>query len=82
VVTTSCNGASGVIRQGKEGWVIEDPRDLKQLKMAIKYFFPKDRRNQACLTIRDESSICSGRVNFSRMIEIFKNMSGHPGGYH
>ena len=35
VITTTPNGGSGIIAQGQEGWVIDDPRDGKTSQMAI-----------------------------------------------
>src|SRR4030043_175219 len=42
VITTVLNGAAGTITDGKEGFVISDPRDDQKLKREIKYFFDKD----------------------------------------
>ena len=72
VITTSSNGASGVISQGVEGRVIGDPKDGEELKREIKYFFDKDIRYLASLQGRKRAETYSEEVNFDRMMGIFR----------
>jgi UDP-glucose:(heptosyl)LPS alpha-1,3-glucosyltransferase len=72
VVTTTSNGASGVISQREEGWVVGAMKDGNELKEAIKYFLNDEIRRGASNLGRDKREIYSERINFDRMIEIFK----------
>jgi len=74
VVTTSSNGASGMITQGEEGWVIAEPRDGAELKMAIKYFFEKKRRQETSPQRRGEVEAYSEESNFRSIMKIFKEL--------
>lgn len=44
VITTTSNGASGVITQGKEGFVLADPKDTRSLSERILFFLKKENR--------------------------------------
>ena len=52
VITTSSNGAGGIIHQGQEGYVISDPRNGQDLEEKISLFLDPDRRAQASLAAR------------------------------
>ena len=43
VITTFSNGASGILTDGQEGFVIKDPRDIKILCEKIAYFFDEEK---------------------------------------
>jgi len=72
VVTTSQNGAGGLLQQGEEGWVIQNPQDVDEIRMAIGYFLEEGNRQNACLRAREKAEACSEEANFARMAEIFK----------
>jgi UDP-glucose:(heptosyl)LPS alpha-1,3-glucosyltransferase len=72
VITTASNGASGVISQGEEGWVVENMENEKELEVGIKYFLKEEIRRRASNRVREKREIYSERINFDRMIEIFK----------
>jgi len=72
VVTTASNGASGVISQREEGWVVGAMKDGNELKEAIKYFLNDEIRRGASNRGRGTREIYSERINFDRMIEIFR----------
>jgi UDP-glucose:(heptosyl)LPS alpha-1,3-glucosyltransferase len=74
VVTTTSNGASGVISQGEESWVVENIENASELEGAIKYFLNEEIRRRASNRVRDKREIYSERMNFDRMIEIFKEV--------
>ena len=46
VITSSSNGASGILHQGKEGFVITDPRDEKDLEDKMSFFLDPKRREE------------------------------------
>lgn len=81
VVTTASNGASGVLSQGEEGWVIEKMKDGDELEGAIKYFSNDEIRKRASFRGRSKGEIYSEKLNFDRMIEIFKEAIDKNGGY-
>lgn len=70
VVTTSRNGASGVLEQGRDGWVLEDPSDVGALCRAIEYFLDGKHYEPACKKAREKAEAFSEAVHFSRMKEI------------
>jgi len=74
VVTTSCNGAGGLLQQGEDGWVIQNPRDVDELRMAIGYFLEEQNRQPACQRARQKAEACSEEANLGRMMEIFKEV--------
>jgi len=52
VVTTVSNGAGGVLKNGQEGFVIENPLDSKVLTEKIAFFFDERRRQESCVLAR------------------------------
>jgi len=67
VITTSSNGASGMIRQREEGWVIDDIRDVRELALAIRYFFNDDIRRRMAHQGRCKAETYSEEINFSHV---------------
>jgi UDP-glucose:(heptosyl)LPS alpha-1,3-glucosyltransferase len=80
VITTFSNGASGMIRWGEEGRVIGNLRDEEELRMVIKYFIEKGIGAHALHQGREKLERYSEKVNFDRMMGIFreaiKNIEG------
>jgi UDP-glucose:(heptosyl)LPS alpha-1,3-glucosyltransferase len=74
VITSSFNGACGIISQGEDGLIIEDLRDEKGLREAIRFFFGKERRILASRLARTKAEAFSDRANFCRMMEIFERV--------
>jgi len=52
VITTRSNGASGIINQGQEGFIISDPRDSQTLGQQISFFFSGELREKASIASR------------------------------
>ena len=77
VVTTSSNGASGMITQGEEGWVIGELKDGKELRRAIRYFFSEDLRNRAPDFGREKREVYSEKVNFDKVMRILEEAIKH-----
>ena len=71
VITTSCNGASGVISHGEEGWVLGEAKDEEGLTTAIRYFFKKEKRDRALHWRERRGLACSEEANFNRLMEVF-----------
>jgi UDP-glucose:(heptosyl)LPS alpha-1,3-glucosyltransferase len=72
VITTSSNGASGVIHEGQEGFVISDPRNDQDLKEKISLFLDPDRRAQASLAARTLAEDYSNEKNWREMRAVFE----------
>ena len=69
VITTSSNGASGIIRHGEDGWVIQQPEDVNQLSLAIKHCCsPSFHRG------REGAKVYSEEINFDKVTAIFKDL--------
>jgi UDP-glucose:(heptosyl)LPS alpha-1,3-glucosyltransferase len=80
VITSSLNGASGVISQGKDGLVIEELGDGGALREGIRFFLVEERRSLASRLARDKALAFSDRANFRRMMEIFEGVTGARNG--
>ncbi len=74
VITTSSNGAHGVLRHGEDGWVLERANDLDKLKEAISYFFKRDVRGSLPhqgMRMRED---LSERVNFGHVMRVVREV--------
>jgi UDP-glucose:(heptosyl)LPS alpha-1,3-glucosyltransferase len=72
VITTSSNGASGIINLRESGFVITDPRDDKILAQQITFFSDPKVREQALIAARSLAEHYSLEKNWSRMRDIFQ----------
>jgi UDP-glucose:(heptosyl)LPS alpha-1,3-glucosyltransferase len=72
VITTSSNGASGILTQGKEGFVLFDPRDRQTLKRQISFFFDPEARQRASIAARSLAEHYSVERNYREMKDIFR----------
>lgn len=76
VVTTSRNGASGVLEQMRDGWILEDPADVESLSRAIEHFLNRTNHETACERARRKGEAFSEAFHFSRMRELFDQVIG------
>jgi len=76
VVTTTSNGASGVISHGEDGWVINEMRNGDQLKTAISYFLNKEIQYLASCGERRMAETHTAKVNVELMMGIFREVAG------
>ena len=72
VITAASNGASGMLRQGEDGWVIQKPTDINQLSRAIRHYFDHSLRQG-----RGRAQVYSEKINFDKVMEIFKDLLRH-----
>jgi UDP-glucose:(heptosyl)LPS alpha-1,3-glucosyltransferase len=72
VITTSCNGASGMITHGKDGWVVAKPENGSELRMAIKSFFDRKGERQGFQCGGGKAEIFSEERNFGRVMGVFR----------
>ena len=77
VITTSSNGASGMIRQGEEGWVIDKIKDVRELERAIRYFFDERIRHRIGHQGRCKAEAYSEEINFNHVKEILQGAIRH-----
>jgi UDP-glucose:(heptosyl)LPS alpha-1,3-glucosyltransferase len=73
VVTSSSNGASGIITQGTEGFVLRDPRDRNGLKEQISFFFDLEAGQRASAVARRLATQYSDERNYREMKNIFQH---------
>jgi UDP-glucose:(heptosyl)LPS alpha-1,3-glucosyltransferase len=77
VITTHSNGASGIITQGQEGFVISDPRDDHALVEKIAFFLDHEKGERASVAARHLAESYSLERNWREMKSIFeKNSQG------
>jgi len=69
VITTSSNGASGILTNGQEGFVIKDPRDIHVLCKKIAYFFDEGKRRETSFQAHQCMRRYSVERNYSDMVE-------------
>jgi len=72
VITTYSNGASGIINQGQEGFVISDPRDDQTLVDNISFFFNRGKVERASIAARRLAESYSLERNWREMKNIFQ----------
>jgi UDP-glucose:(heptosyl)LPS alpha-1,3-glucosyltransferase len=72
VLTSASNGASGIITQGTEGFVLGDPRDRKGLKKQISFFFDLEARQRASAAAQRLATQYSHERNYREMKNIFR----------
>ena len=72
VITTTSNGASGILTNGQEGYVIEDPRSIEILSKRISSFFEEEKRKEASSRSRRCVEYHSFDKVYEEMKDIFK----------
>jgi UDP-glucose:(heptosyl)LPS alpha-1,3-glucosyltransferase len=72
VITTHCNGASGIITEGQEGFVISDPRDDHTLVEKISFFLNREKVERASIAARQLAESYSLERNWREMKNIFQ----------
>jgi UDP-glucose:(heptosyl)LPS alpha-1,3-glucosyltransferase len=72
VITTHFNGAGGIITQGKEGFVISDPRDDQALAEKISSFLNREKIDKASIVARHLAESYSLERNWDEMNNIFR----------
>jgi UDP-glucose:(heptosyl)LPS alpha-1,3-glucosyltransferase len=72
VITTHSNGASGIITEGQEGFVIPDPRDGQTLVEKICFFLNREKVEKASVAARHLAESYSLEKNWREMRNIFE----------
>jgi len=72
VITTHSNGASGIITQGQEGFVISDPREDQALAEKILFFLDREKLERASIAARRLAESYSLERNWREMDGVFR----------
>jgi UDP-glucose:(heptosyl)LPS alpha-1,3-glucosyltransferase len=72
VITTHSNGASGIITQGQEGFVISDPREDQSLAEDISFFLNREKLEKASIAARRLAESYSLERNWREMDGLFR----------
>ncbi len=72
VITTSYNGAGGIIAEGQEGFVLDDPRDIKVLAVRILSLSLPGTLKKAARAARRLAQRYSHRRCYQEMLKVFK----------
>ena len=75
VITTKSNGAGGIITDGKEGFVVDDPRDISTLADRIHCFFDDRTREASSRAARELAERYPMERNFQEMLEVFQEVA-------
>jgi UDP-glucose:(heptosyl)LPS alpha-1,3-glucosyltransferase len=75
VITTYSNGASGIMTQGQEGFVISDPRDDQSLVEKISFLLNREKMEKASIAARHLAESYSLERNWREMKNIFERNS-------
>jgi UDP-glucose:(heptosyl)LPS alpha-1,3-glucosyltransferase len=73
VITTRRNGAGGIIEDGLEGFVIDDPRAIETLARAIVYLSDPARLQEAAIAARALAKKNSQERSYRAMMEAIKS---------
>ena len=74
VITTKYDGASGVIDNGVEGFVMGNPMDYEALAEKISLFFDDEFREKASIAAREKAEKYPAEKNCEEIIEIYKRL--------
>ena len=69
VITTTSNGASGLLTKSGVEWVIEDPRDINAFSDKILLFLNREKEEKEAFSLREQIEPYSFDRNFSGMVE-------------
>jgi len=74
VITTIYDGASGVMEDGKEGFVMRSPADYVALAEKISLFFNDELRQKASIAAREKAEKYPAEKNCEEIIEIYNEV--------
>ena len=74
VITTRYDGASGVIENGIEGFVMGNPMDYEALAEKISLFFDDEFREKASIAAREKAEKYPAEKNCEEIIEIYNEV--------
>lgn len=74
VITTIYDGASGVMEDGREGFVMRDPKDHRALAEKISLFFDDAFRQKASIAAREKAERYPEEKNCDEIIKIYNEV--------
>jgi UDP-glucose:(heptosyl)LPS alpha-1,3-glucosyltransferase len=74
-ITSVFNGAAGIITEGRDGLILEDPRNTDEMSAAMQRFLDRNILQDASAAARLTASNYTIERNHHQMIEIFRNLS-------
>ncbi|GAX60274.1 glycosyl transferase group 1 [Candidatus Scalindua japonica] len=75
VITTKYDGASGVMEDGREGFVMKRPEDHRELAEKISLFFDDEFRQKASISAREKAEKYPAEKNCDEIIKIFNEVA-------
>jgi UDP-glucose:(heptosyl)LPS alpha-1,3-glucosyltransferase len=75
VITTRSNGAGGIITDGREGFVVDDPRDISTLAEKIHHLFDDRTREASSRAARKLAERYPMERNFQEMLTVFQEVA-------
>jgi UDP-glucose:(heptosyl)LPS alpha-1,3-glucosyltransferase len=78
VITTRYDGASGVIDDGVDGFVLQDPLDYRTLAGKISLFFDEGFRQKASIAAREKAEKYPEERNCEETIEVYNEVIKKP----
>ena len=74
VITTVFDGASGIMEDGRDGFVMRDPKNYTALAEKISLFFNDEFRQKASIAAREKAEKYPAEKNCEEIIEIYKEV--------
>ena len=74
VITTVFDGASGIMEDGRDGFIIRDPKNYIALAEKISLFFNDEFRHKASIAAREKAEKYPAEKNCEEIIEIYKEV--------
>ena len=74
VITTVYDGASGIMEDGKDGFIMRDPKDHRALAEKMTLFFDDEFRHKASIAAREKAEKYPAEKNCKEIIEIYKEV--------
>ncbi|MCP4265328.1 MAG: glycosyltransferase family 4 protein [Candidatus Brocadiaceae bacterium] len=74
VITTIFDGASGVIEDGKEGFVMKDPMDHIALSKRMSLFFDREFRSKVSIAARKKAEKYPAEKNCDEILKIYNKV--------
>ncbi len=74
VITTIYDGASGIMEDGKDGFVMRNPKDHKALAEKINLFYDDEFRQKASIAAREKAEQYPAEKNCEEILEIYNEV--------
>ena len=74
VITTVLDGASGIMEDGRDGFVMRDPKNYMALAEKISLFFNDEFRQKASIAAREKAEKYPEEKNCEQIIEIYNKV--------